>query len=108
MQVPYHSSTTALVDSTERLNRTPNPYEQFHRSGSGRKVPLDSNPAEWDGYVKAYSRDRDSGLVNMRLLCSLKSTQLLEAKKFTISDGCHSRVVPNINFSVKLNLIQTD
>ena len=61
MQVPYHSSTTALFDSTERLNRTPNQYEMYH-GGSGHKVPLDVSQ-DWDGFMKAYSRDRDSGLV---------------------------------------------
>lgn len=61
MQNPYHSSTTALFDSTERVNRTYHPYEQFYHSGSSHKAPLDMSQ-DWDGYMKSHSRDRDSGL----------------------------------------------
>lgn len=63
MQVPYHSSTTALVDSTERLNRSQNAYEMSYRNGSGYKVPLDSSQTDWDGYMKGFNKDGDSGLV---------------------------------------------
>jgi len=52
MQVPYHSSTTALFDSTERLNRAANQYELYHDTSQ-----------DWDGFVKPHSKDRDSGLV---------------------------------------------
>jgi len=51
MQVPYHSSTTALFDSTERLNRAANQYELYHDTSQ-----------DWDGFVKPHSKDRDSGL----------------------------------------------
>ena len=61
MPMPYYSSTTALYDSTERLNRLNEQYGSY-RSGSGHKVPLDVSQ-DWDGYLKTYSRDRDSGLV---------------------------------------------
>ncbi|KAM7427129.1 laminin subunit [Porites harrisoni] len=60
MPMPYYSSTTALYDSTERLNRLNEQYGSY-RSGSGHKVPLDVSQ-DWDGYFKTYSRDRDSGL----------------------------------------------
>ena len=60
---PYHTSTTALFDSTERLNSIANQNEPYH-NGSGHKVPLDTSQ-DWDGYLKAYSRDRDSGLVSI-------------------------------------------
>ncbi|KAK2568735.1 hypothetical protein P5673_006736 [Acropora cervicornis] len=62
MQVPYHSSTTALVDSTERLNRGQNAYEMSYRNGSGYKTPLDSSQTDWDGYMKGFNKDTDSGL----------------------------------------------
>lgn len=57
MQIPYHSSTTALFDSTERLNKPANEYDFY--SGSLHKVPLDQ---DWDGYMRSHS-NRDSGLV---------------------------------------------
>lgn len=62
MQMPYHSSTTALFDSSERLNRTSDPYDRLYNGGIDRKSPLDETQ-DWDGYMKAHSRDRDSGLV---------------------------------------------
>lgn len=61
MPMPYYSSTTALYDSTERLNRLNEQYGSY-RSGSGHKPPLDASQ-DWDEYLKSYSRDRDSGLV---------------------------------------------
>lgn len=54
---PYHSSTTALFDSTERLKKTPEPYDSYN--GSMHKFPLDMSQ-EWDNY-NPYS-NRDSGL----------------------------------------------
>ena len=57
---PYHSSTTALFDSTERLNKTSDQYDYYN--GSLHKVPLDMSQ-DWDGYVKSHS-NRDSGLVS--------------------------------------------
>lgn len=59
---PYHSSTTALFDSTERLNKTPEQFDFYN--GSMRKVPPDMSQ-DWDHYVKSYS-NRDSGLVRTR------------------------------------------
>jgi len=58
MQNPYHSSTTALYDSTERLHRATNQYECYN--GSFHKDPLDDNQ-DWDGFMKSHS-NRDSGL----------------------------------------------
>lgn len=59
MQNPYHSSTTALYDSTERLHRAADQYDFYN--GSLNKVPLDDTQ-DWDGYLKSHS-NRDSGLV---------------------------------------------
>lgn len=59
---PYHSSTTALFDSTERLNKTPEQFDFYN--GSMHKVPPDMSQ-DWDHYVKSYS-NRDSGLVKTR------------------------------------------
>lgn len=61
---PYHSSTTALFDSTERINKT-DMYNRSRYSGSlPRKYPItDDYDAGWDGVVRSHS-NRDSGLVS--------------------------------------------
>ena len=60
MQNPYHSSTTALFDSTERLNKAADQYDYYN--GSLHKVPLDVSQ-DWDGYMMKGHSNRDSGLV---------------------------------------------
>lgn len=60
MQNPYHSSTTALFDSTERLHRAADPNDYY--DGSLHKVPLDVSQ-DWDSYMMKTHSNRDSGLV---------------------------------------------
>ena len=76
---PYHTSTTALFDSSERVNsRLDKPYDQFDRydrnDSSFNKYALDDEN-EWDGQMSFYDPalmnslnngkgDRDSGLVS--------------------------------------------
>ena len=80
MPMPYYSSTTALYDSTERLNRLNEQYGSY-RSGIGHKVPLDVSQ-DWDGYLKTYSRDRDSGLVRNSFPAFYSSDVLFSKKKY--------------------------
>ena len=76
----HHTSTTALFDSSERVNsRLDKPYDQFDRydrnDSSFNKYALDDEN-DWDGQISFYDPvlmnslnngkgDRDSGLVSL-------------------------------------------